>query len=186
MTEFFIVMAKYWNCYDDHDLLAMVIKATENEEAISVLNTFLQSRDRGIIIPTEKCPRAPFQSPCHGSSSDSKANVKKTDASTEKASKPQKMKAPTQDSCVLTGTCPTDAKPPPDGSQQDQENVCTESTLTCSQQPQSSVPDPKSSEAVENLQHFHHHPGCSNELPPNRVPVVAEVDYSFMPACLQV
>ena len=66
VTEFFTVMAKYWNCYDDHDLLKMVIEETENED---------------------------------------------------------------------------------------------------------SVP----SEDVERLQHFHYHPGCSNELPQNRVPIVAEV-----------
>ena len=68
VTEFFTVMASYWNCYDDHDLLVTLIESTENEEAISVLNNFLQSRD-SFIIPTKKCPEAPFQSPCQGSSS---------------------------------------------------------------------------------------------------------------------
>lgn len=68
VTDFFTVMAKYWNCYDDHDLLKMLIEATENEEAISVLENFLQSRD-SFIIPTEKCPETPFQSPCQGSGS---------------------------------------------------------------------------------------------------------------------
>ena len=68
VTDFFMVMAKYWNCYDDHDLLEMVIESTENEEAMKILNDFLQNRDRGVIMPTEKCPEAPFQSPCQGSS----------------------------------------------------------------------------------------------------------------------
>ena len=67
-AEFFKVVAKYWNCYDDHDLLEMVIKSTENKEAISVLSNFLQNKDRRVIMPTEKCPEAPFQSPCQGSS----------------------------------------------------------------------------------------------------------------------
>ena len=53
VAEFFTVMAKYWNCYDDHDLLRMVIEETENEEAISVLNDFLQNRNPRLIIPTE-------------------------------------------------------------------------------------------------------------------------------------
>ena len=53
VTEFFTVMAKFWNCYDDHDILVMVIESTENEEAISVLSNFLQSRDRGLTFPTK-------------------------------------------------------------------------------------------------------------------------------------
>ena len=61
VTDFFMVMAKYWNCYDDYDLLEMVIESTENEEAMKILNDFLQNRDRGVIVPTEKCPEAPFQ-----------------------------------------------------------------------------------------------------------------------------
>ena len=62
VTDFFMVMGKYWNCYDDHDLLEMVIKSTKNKEAMKILNDFLENRDRGVIMPTEKCPEAPFQS----------------------------------------------------------------------------------------------------------------------------
>ena len=80
VTDFFMVMAKYWNCYDDHDLLEMVIESTENEEAMKILNDFLQNRDRGVIMPTEKCPEAPFQSPCQGSS---RPTELKTGASSE-------------------------------------------------------------------------------------------------------
>ena len=54
VTQFFTVMAKYWNCYDDHDLLVTLIDSTENEEAIRVLNSFLQSRNPRWIIPIEK------------------------------------------------------------------------------------------------------------------------------------
>ena len=80
VTDFFMVMVKYWNCYDDHDLLEMVIESTENEEAMKILNDFLQNRDRGVIMPTEKCPEAPFQSPCQGSS---RPTELKTGASSE-------------------------------------------------------------------------------------------------------
>ena len=80
VTDFFMVMAKYWNCYDDHDLLELVIESTENEEAMKILNDFLQNRDRGVIMPTEKCPEAPFQSPCQGSS---RPTELKTGASSE-------------------------------------------------------------------------------------------------------
>ena len=62
VTDFFMVMGKYWNCYDDHDLLEMVIKSTKNKEAMKILNDFLENRDRGVIMPAEKCPEAPFQS----------------------------------------------------------------------------------------------------------------------------
>ena len=72
VADFFMVMAKYWNCYDDHDLLEIVIESTENKEAINVLSNFLQNKDRRVIIPTEKCPETPFQSPCQGNSSDSR------------------------------------------------------------------------------------------------------------------
>ena len=47
-----------------------------------------------------------------------------------------------------------------------------------SHQPRLSVPDPESSEAIEDLQRLHHHPGCDHELPPNRVPVIAEVNFN--------
>ena len=50
VTDFFTVMAKYWNCYNDHNLLRMLIEATENEEAITVLDNFLQSRDHGLTL----------------------------------------------------------------------------------------------------------------------------------------
>ena len=71
VDEFFKSMAPYWTCYDDHELLRMVIEETENKEAIGVLSTFLQSRDRGTGIPMENCSKSPFESPCGVSSTDS-------------------------------------------------------------------------------------------------------------------
>ena len=85
VTEFFTVMAKYWNCYDDHDLLVTLIESTENEEAMKILNDFLRNRDRGLTIPTEKCPEAPFKSPCQGSSSDSRPRELTVGSSSEMA-----------------------------------------------------------------------------------------------------
>jgi len=67
VQEFFEVMAKYWNCYADHDLLVMVIEATENEEAIGALQCFLQSKDPGMVIPLARCPDVPFRPACSGS-----------------------------------------------------------------------------------------------------------------------
>ena len=139
VAEFFTVMAKYWNCYDDHDLLKMVIEETENEEAISVLNAFLRNRNPGLIIPTEKCPEAPFKSPCSSRSNDS------TTAFIE---------------------IEKDANGLGDSFQQIADTQHIFFPI-----PQHSVP----SEDVERLQYFHYHPGCSNELPQNRVPIVAEV-----------
>ena len=70
VEEFFEVMARYWNCYDDHALLETLIKSTHNKESIGVVNTFLQNSDPGMTIPQEKCPKCPFQSPCSGESND--------------------------------------------------------------------------------------------------------------------
>ena len=39
VTQFFTVMAKYWNCYDDHGLLVTLIDSTENEKAICALES---------------------------------------------------------------------------------------------------------------------------------------------------
>ena len=65
VTEFFTAMAKYWNCYDDHDLVVTLIESTENKEAISVLSNFLQSRDHGLTFPTKEDL---FVLPLHNSS----------------------------------------------------------------------------------------------------------------------
>ena len=154
VVEFFVVMAKYWSCYDDHDLLEMVIESTENEEAISVLKTFLRNRDHGMVIPMEKCPEAPFRSPC----SDSKEKELTAGASTEMVNEdPSQQIEDTQ-----LGVVPISQHSLPS------ERVC--------ELPQDSLPP----EEAESLQHFHHHPGCSNELPPNRVPVVADIDVNPM------
>lgn len=67
VQEFFEVMAKYWNCYADHDLLVMVIEATENEEAMEALQCFLRSKDPGMVIPLARCPDVPFRPACSGS-----------------------------------------------------------------------------------------------------------------------
>ena len=139
VAEFFTVMAKYWNCYDDHDLLRMVIEETENEEAISVLNDFLQNRNPRLIIPTEKCPEAPFKSPCSGRSNDSTTAFVEIEKDANGLGDSFQQIADTQHRFfpILQHNLPT--------------------------------------EEVEKLQYLHYHPGCSNELPRNRVPIVAEV-----------
>ena len=70
VQEFFAVMSEYWPCYTDHDLLTMVIDATENKEAIDTLKCFLQSKDPRSVIPVAKYPDAPFRPACHESRND--------------------------------------------------------------------------------------------------------------------
>lgn len=139
VTQFFTVMAKYWNCYDDHDLLVTLIDSTENEEAICVLNSFLHSRDPRRNIPTEKCPEAPFKSPCLDRSKDSTTAFVEIGKDVHSLRESLQQIADTQNRFF---SVPQQILPP---------------------------------EEVESLQHFHYHPGCSNELPRNRVPVIAEV-----------
>ena len=140
VTDFFTVMANYWNCYDDHDLLEIVIEATENEEAIRVLNDFLQNRNPRLIIPTEECPEA-LKSPCSGRSNDSTTTFIETEKDANGSGDSFQQIADTQHRFFI---------------------------------PQHSLP----SEEVESLQYLHYHPGLSNELPRNRVPVTAEVHVS--------
>ena len=195
VTDFFTVMAKYWNCYDDHDLLKMLVQSTENEEAIGVLNNFLQSRD-SFIIPTEKCPEAPFQSPCQGSRSYSRPKDLTAGASSEipackvddgkkgkenacKAADGEKSKEnacqvqilleqPIQPQCA-----DTDLIPQSEIYQQNNEKVVFAVGEPVTEQPKlSSASDPESSEC---LQCFHYHASCSNELPPNRASLIAKV-----------
>ena len=210
VAEFFTVMAQYWNCYDDHDLLVTLIDSTENEEANSVLNNFLQSRDRRLTIPTEKCPEAPFQSPCQGSSGDSRPKDLTAGASSEipacKVDNGKKgkenayqvadgekskenacqlqipLEQPIQPQCA-----DTDLIPQSEIYQQNNEKVVITVDEPVTEQPkQSSAPDPESSEC---LQCFHYHASCSNELPPNRASIIAKVNChqiaSWMYSCVK-
>ena len=209
VAEFFTVMAQYWNCYDDHDLLVTLIDSTENEEANSVLSNFLQSRD-SFIIPTEKCPEAPFQSPCQGSSSDSRPKDLTAGASSEipackvddgKKGKENACKAADgeeskENACqvqipleqpIQLQCADSDLIPQSEIYQQNNEKVVITVSEPVTEQPkQSSAPDPESSEC---LQCFHYHASCSNELPPNRASLIAKVDCpqiaSWMYSCFK-
>ena len=201
VTEFFTVMAQYWNCYDDHVLLKMVIESTENEEAMKILNDFLQNRDREVIMPTEKCPEAPFQSLCQGSSSNSRpkdlaasapseiptCKIADSEKSKENACQVQiRSEQPTssQSSSAQQQCADTDLIPQSD---KDPEKVVITMDEPVTHQPkQSSTPNPESSEC---LQCFHFHAGCCNKLPPNRASLIAKVDCnqiaSWMYSCVK-
>ena len=174
VTEFFMVMGKYWNCYDNHDLLEMVIESTRNEEAISVLNDFLQNRDRRVTMLTEKCPQAPFQSACQGNSSDSRPKDLTAGAPSEiPACKIDGGEQPTssRNSCTQPQCVDTDLIPQCETSQQN--NIIMVEEPVTQEPKQSSAPN---SESSESLQCFHFHAGCCNKLPPNRASLIAEVD----------
>ena len=188
LTEFFKVMAMYWNCYDDHDLLEMVIESTENKEAISVLSNFLQNKDRRVIMPTEKCPEAPFQSPCQGNTSDSRPKdlaasgpseipaCKIVDGEKSKENEcqvqiPSEQPTSSQNSSTQQQCADTDLISQSDTSQQNNKKVVTTMDEPVTQQPKlPSGPDPESNEC------FHYHPGDYNKLPPNRASLIAKVD----------
>ena len=228
VQEFFKVMSKYWSCYTDHDLLAMVIEATENKEAIDVLKCFLQSKDPRAVIPVAKLPDAPFWQVCNDSGSSvrgkqraagslqeiegkhaitSEANQQKVLPALQKAFElpqpEQKMtlqmisaalsRADDMDPINFTTPADISRQTPADPSQQSgkeekivgvpDETAATKqrscsTNLVIGQQPQLNAPDPESSEALESLEYLHHHPVQSHELPPKRVPVVAEVSLS--------
>ena len=139
IDEFFKVMKKYWNCYDDHALLKMVIEETENKEANSELNAYLCNRNRDKIISMENCSECPFQSPCGGSSSDS------TTAFTEMG----------RDGNGLGDSL--------------QQIPDTQNRFSVTSLPQ---------KEDKSLQHFHYHPGSSNALPRNRVPLAAKAFFN--------
>ena len=201
LAEFFKVMAMYWNCYDDHDLLEMVIESTENKEAISVLSNFLQNKDRRVIIPTEKCPEAPFQSPCQGNSSDSRAKdlaasapseipaCKIADSENSKENEcqvqiPSEQPTSSQSSSTQQQCADTDLISQSDISQRNNKKVVTTMDEPVTQQPKlSSGQDPESNEC------FHYHPGDCNKLPPNRASLIAKVDCnqiaSWMYSCVK-
>ena len=201
VTEFFTVMAKYWNCYDDHDLLKMVIESTRNEEAISVLNDFLQNRDRGVTMPTEKCPEAPFKSPCQGNSSDSRPkdltagapseipackidDGKKDKENAREVQIPSEQPTSLQSSSTQPQCVDIDLIPQCEISQQN--NIIMVEEPVTQQPKQSSAPNPESSEC---LQCFHFHAGCCNKLPSNRASLIAKVDCqqmaSWMYSCVK-
>ena len=210
VTEFFTVMAKYWNCYDDHDLLEMVIESTQNKEAIGVLENFLQSRDRGMIIPMDKCPEAPFQSPHQGNSSESRPKELRAGTSTEipkggasseipackvddgkenacQVQIPLDQQTSSQNSCAQSQCADADLVPQSEILQQNNKKVVITVDEAVTQQPkQSSAPDPESNAC---LQCFHFHPGCCNKLPPNRASLIAKVDCpqiaSWMYSCIK-
>ena len=242
VQEFFEVMSEYWPCYTDHDLLAMVIEATENKEAIDTLECFLQSKDPRSAIPVAKCPDAPFWSACSNSDSDAKAKESTTDTSTGMlkggngvGDSPQavegKQKDPPQAIESKQNACsalqkayelpkqeqkmtlqmissaisqyavadPINSIIPADRPQQSPTDPCqcggkdgqrlglsdetaatkqksSSANLAISdQQPQPNSPDPESGEALVGLEYRHNRPVQSHELPPKRVPVVAEV-----------
>ena len=197
VTDFFMVMAKYWNCYDDHDLLEMVIESTENEEAMKLLNGFLHSRGRGVIMPMDKCPEAPFQSTCQGNSSDSRPKDLAASAPSEiPASKiaddekckenacqvqiPSEQPTSSQNSSTQQQCADTNLIPQSDSSQQNNKKVVTTMDEPVTQ---SSGPDPESNEC------FHYHPDDCNKLPPNRASLIAKVDCnpiaSWMYSCVK-
>ena len=249
VQEFFEVMSKYWPCYTDHDLLAMVIEATENKEAIDALKCFLQSIDTGTVVPVAKYPDAPFRPACNNSGSSVRSKDRTavastgmlkggnglgdsplaiegkhaltSDANQQKACSVSQKKAcelpqPSDNlppdlepkaafqksSAALSQSAVTDPIIPADISQQTPADTAQQSgkedqileglsdeaaatrqrscstNLVISQQPQLNAPDPESNEALEGLEHLHHHPSRSHELPPKRVPVVAEVSLS--------
>ena len=177
VADFFMVMAKYWNCYDDHDLLEMVIESTENKEAISVLSNFLQNKDREVIMPTEKCPEAPFQSPCQGNSSDSRPKDLAASASSEipackiadcEKSKenecqvqiPSEQPTSSQSSSTQRECADTNLVSQSDISQRNNKKVVTTMDEPVTQQPKlSSGQDPESNECL------HYHPGDGNKTP---------------------
>ena len=201
VTEFFMVMGQYWNCYDDHDLLEMVIESTENEEAMKLLNGFLHSRDRGLIMPMDKCPEAPVQSACQGNSSDSRpkdlapnafseiptskiADCEKSKENACQVQIPSEQPTSSQNSSTQHECADTDLISQSDTSQQNNKKVVTTTDEPVTQQPKlSSGPDTKSNEC------FHYHPDDYNKLPPNRASLIAKVDCnqiaSWMYSCVK-
>ena len=177
----------------------MVIESTENKEAISVLSNFLQNKDRRVIIPTEKCPEAPFQSFCQGNSSDSRPKDLAASAPSEiPASKiadgekckeyayqvqiPSEQPTFSQNSSTQHQCADTNLISQSDSSQQNNKKVVTMMDEPVTQQPKLSS-DPESNEC------FHYHPDDCNKLPPNRASLIAKVDCnqiaSWMYSCVK-
>ena len=159
---------------------------------MKILNDFLQSRDRRLIVPMDKHPEAPFQSLCQGNSSDLRPNDPAASAPSEipackigdgEKSKenacqvqiPSEQPTSSQSSSTQQQCADTDLISQSDTSQQNNKKVVTMTDEPVTQQPKlSSGPDTKSNEC------FHYHAGCCNTLPPNRASLIAKVDCQQM------
>ena len=176
--DFFRVMSKYWNCYADHDLLTLVIDATENKEAIDAVHCFLRSRDPEMAIPVTKCPEVPFKSACSDSGTET---LKRGIVKEESPQKLEDRHALTleenqQDPINSTITADTSQQPPADTSQQPHTSL--QPPADTFQQPHTSLQPPAdTTQQPPDLQCLHHHPGCDHKLPPKRMPLIVEVGF---------